>query len=132
MSEVNQSSNEHGCPSPWAGNGIARSEFAIGVLSVTAVVLFVSLLLVQSTPRTALGNGIYRYDSARNQINVMQGIDLGAFRGTHGATPAATNPNANNPSNAPNSASKQHKPPTTKPKSPPPPPPDQQPTQPTP
>ncbi|MBI1826999.1 MAG: hypothetical protein HY287_01605 [Planctomycetes bacterium] len=163
MSVVIQPQNEQqtkGCPTPTAGSPIARSEFAIGVLSVTAVVLFVSLLLVQSTPRSALGNGMasyggsyamgvgtlsiadedalyiidnatqkmiaYRFDPARNQINVMQGVDLGALRGVRGAAPAATNP-----ANSPNSTSKPHRPPAPKPKSPPPTP-DQPPAQPTP
>jgi hypothetical protein len=140
---------------------LGRSDFAVGVLSVTAVVLFVSLLLVQSTPRAALGNGMasyggnyamgvgtlsigdedvlyvidnakqkmiaYRYDTGRNQIVVMQGVDLGSLRGNRAAP--ATNPNSGNPGTTPNTNSKTHKPPAPKSKTPTQ---GQQPSQPTP
>lgn len=91
-------------------------NFTIGILSTTAVILFVGLLIVQSHPRevhasgmTSAGGGyvmtvgaltlnddelvyviderseklaVYRFDSHRREIQILQGIDLAEMRQT--------------------------------------------------
>lgn len=100
--------------------GLDRGDFLIGVLSITAAIFFVSLLLVQWMPAPALGSGMttygggfvmtvgaltvgdeeivylidtssqkmatYRFDTAKNQIVILQGVDLTTLQ------PATTTP----------------------------------------
>ena len=89
-------------------------NFAIGVLSTTAVILLVGLTIIHSRPTPVLASGmvasggeytltvgntnqideqylyvvdgsaekmlVYRFDSARGQIEIVQGLDLSDFR----------------------------------------------------
>ena len=89
-------------------------NFAIGILSTTAVILLVSLLFLNTRPQTAWASGmttgagdyvltvgldasadeelvyvidapgqklvVYRFDTGRQQIEIVQGIDLAELR----------------------------------------------------
>lgn len=91
-----------------------RGAFAVGILSVTAVMLAVGVLIVQMMPATVRADGmsvsggdyimtvgalvdtdeeyvyvvdvpssklaVYRFDAARHQIQIIQGIELSNLR----------------------------------------------------
>ena len=91
-------------------------DFAIGILSTSAVILLVGLLIISSRPETALADGMttsggdyvlvvggvsaadeehlylldspmerlitYRFDGGRQQIEIVQGVELGELRRT--------------------------------------------------
>jgi len=105
-------------------------NFAIGLLSTTATILLVGVVLLYSRPNQVLAEGmtvsgggyivtvgsltrndeevvyimdtatdkmlVYRFDTQRSQIEILQGIDLAELRQDTAATPGGQPPPASN------------------------------------